>query len=655
MYKIFGFRNDEYLGKVGIVEFSIPKSGTYAYLLGNFNAFNEGSFRMREQRSRWSIKIELPEGFWYYAFSIDGNYVLDPENEERANFRRISYKAEIKANIAKIYSGEKFYHYPSVSYLYSLGHYTYIRFRALKGSTKKVFFVEKKKHEMEKKATDDLFEYFEVKIPKQTKLSYYFEVHSKDGILHYGDFEVDLKEQSKKYCVPFWVFDRVFYQIMPDRFANGNPENDPKDEIRFGNISHHGGDLEGILQKISYLKELGVNALYLTPIFESMTYHGYDILDYYKVAKKFGGDTVFEEFITKMKREEIKVVLDGVFHHTSFFHPYFQDVLKNENESKYRNFYRITGFPVVSKEFLEILNSDIPWNEKYKKLKSFKWNYESFFSVWLMPRLNHDNEEVREFIKDVTHYWLRKGISGWRLDVAHGVPPKLWKEVRENLQESAYLIGEVMDDPRLWVFDKFHGTMNYPLYEAILRFFVNEEINAQEFLNWLELLSIYLGPVEYTMYNFLDNHDVDRMLGLLQDKRKYVCALVFLFTYKGIPSIYYGSEIGMDNTKGAFMERSRTPMVWDMEKWDKELFEITQELIKLRKTSKALQIGAFEPIEFKDGLLLYKRVHKDENILVGINYSKKRVAIKETPKQVLLGHLDGKYLGPFSFFIAHSL
>ncbi|AHF81034.1 alpha amylase N-terminal ig-like domain-containing protein [Thermococcus paralvinellae] len=652
MYKIFGFKNDKYLGKVAEVEFSMLKRGSYAYLLGNFNAFNEGSFRMREKGDRWSIKIELPEGVWYYAFSIDGDLMLDPENREKTTYKRHSYKFRRTVNVAKIFSGEEFYHYPSLIYAYSLGDLAYIRFRAIKGTVKKVFLISDQKYEMRKKARDDLFEYFEAVLPKKEELEYYFEIHTADEIINYGDFKVDFNEQKEMFKPPTWIFERIFYQIMPDRFANGNPENDPHDCIELG-ISHHGGDLEGIIEKLDYIEELGVNALYLTPIFESMTYHGYDIIDYFHVAKKFGGDKALKQLVNELKKRDIKLILDGVFHHTSFFHPYFQDILKKGKESKYRNFYRIFGFPVISKEFSKLLHSNEPWIEKYQKLRKLKWNYESFFSVWLMPRLNHENPEVKEFIRTVMKYWLERGADGWRLDVAHGVPPDVWREIRKDIPDDAYLLGEVMDDARLWLFDKFHGTMNYPLYEALLRFFVYNEITAEEFLNWLELLSVYYGPAEYTMYNFLDNHDVERFLGLVRDKRKYLCALTFLMTYKGIPAIYYGDEVGLENMDVPSMECSRVPMEWNEKKWDKEILKITKELIDLRRRSKALQRGTFVPIFFEDKLLIYERVSKGERILIGINYSEKEAKIKLPEKvKILLGQLHGERLPPFSFFIS---
>lgn len=625
MYKTFAFRDDDIMGKVASVEFSIPKEGSYAYLLGNFNAFNEGSLRMKERGDRWSITLELPEGVWYYAFSIESTKLSDPENPERALYRRLSYKMEDEVSVARIFSGEEFYHHPSLTYLYSFGDRTYVRFRAVRGRVGKVYLVSGDRIEMRRKAWDELFDYFEAHLPLKGEMEYHFEIHTDGGVVEYGDFRASPGE----YPFPEWVPDRVFYQIMPDRFA---------------------GSLLGIIDKLGYLGNLGINALYLTPIFESTTYHGYDVTDYYRVKE---GDEAFERLLKELKERDIRLILDGVFHHTSFFHPYFQDVVKNGERSRYRDFYRITRFPPVTEEFLDVLGSTAPWREKSKRLRKIGWGYESFFSVWLMPRLNHENPEVRHFIADVMEHWLERGADGWRLDVAHGVPPELWREVRRKLPEDAYIIGEVMDDARLWIFDKFHGTMNYPLYEALLRFFVYGEMDAGDFLNWIELLSARYGPAEFLMYNFLDNHDVERFLGLVGDRRKYLCALAFLMTYRGIPSIYYGDEVGLENIDGSPMERSRGPMKWNSEEWDREILETTKALVRLRRESKALQMGVFLPLVFRDGLLVYERVYGDERILVCINYSEVTRKINSTSDyEVIIGHINNNLLDPWSFCIA---
>ncbi|AEK73139.1 cyclomaltodextrinase [Thermococcus sp. 4557] len=621
VYKIFGFEPDQKFGRVAVVEFSIPAEpgNRYAYLLGSFNAFNEGSFRMRRKKGRWRTVVKLPEGVWHYAFSIDGEFTPDPENPRREVYRRLSYKFERETSVAVIDGGDGPFHAPSATYLYTVAGRTHVLLRAKAGTVAKAALVRPESEgmvEMRKKARDEPFEYFEAVLPGDGELEYSFEVRTRKGMIkELGPFRaVPYRPET-----PLWVYGRVFYQIMPDRFERGLPGT-PRGRA-FRGEEFHGGNLAGIIKRLEHLEELGVNALYLTPIFESMTYHRYDVTDYFSIDRKLGGGGVFGEFVKELKKRDIRLILDGVFHHTSFFHPYFQDVVRKGEGSEYRGFYRITGFPVVPEQFLRVLHSEGPWIERYHLIKSLDWNYESFYSVWLMPRLNHDSPEVRKFIREVMEYWLERGADGWRLDVAHGVPPELWGEMRKAMPEGAYLMGEVMDDPRLWVFDAFHGTMNYPLYELILRFFVKGEIDAGEFLNGLELLSAHLGPAEYAMYNFLDNHDTERFLDLVGDKRRYLCALAFLMTYKGIPSIFYGDEIGLRGRLDGGLSAGRTSMVWDRGKWDTEIFETTKRLIRLRRGSRALQLGEFVPVRFQGRTMIYERVLGDERVRVEIRYS----------------------------------
>ncbi|QDA30565.1 alpha-glycosidase [Thermococcus indicus] len=616
MYKIFGFKPDWRFGRVAEMEFSIPKEGSYAYLVGDFNAFNEGSFRMRQKGKRWSILLELPEGTWHYCFSVDGEFLPDPENQERETYKRLSYKLEKKVSVARIIGEGEFFHRPSATYLYSFAGRTHVIFRSLRGKVSRVVLrAGGRKTEMRPKAHGGLFEYFEAVLSGEGPIEYSFLIESEGKTSEYGPFNAEPYRSE----TPEWVFERVFYQIMPDRFERGLPGT-PRGEA-FQSEEFHGGDLAGIIKRLGHLEELGVNALYLTPIFESMTYHRYDVTDYFSIDRKLGGWGIFRELVRELKKRDIRLIPDGVFHHTSFFHPYFQDLIARGNESDYKDFYRVTGFPVVSDEFLEVLRSKTSPREKHQRLKEIGWNYESFYSVWLMPRLNHDSQEVRRFIGEVMEYWLERGADGWRLDVAHGVPPELWREMRKAMPEEAYLVGEVMDDPRPWVPDAFHGTMNYPLYELILRFFVEGEIDAGEFLNGLELLSIHLGPAEYAMYNFLDNHDTERFLDLVGDGRRYLCALAFLMTYKGIPSIFYGDEIGLRGRLDGGLSAGRASMVWDRGKWDTEIFETTKRLIRLRRKSRALQLGEFVPVRFQGRTMIYERVLGDERVRVEIRYS----------------------------------
>lgn len=624
MYKTFGFVEDWRFGRLAEVEFSIPAGNEkYAYLLGNFNAFNEGSIRMKKRGNRWTVRVLLPEGVWRYAFSLGGEFKPDPENPRLEDYRRLSYKFERKVSVAEIVGGEDVYHSPALLYLYSFGGRTHFILRGKRNAIRSALLVVNGEEVgMRRKAHDGLFEYYEAVFPgRRGEVEYYFLVERTSGVVEeIGPFRAVPNELE----APSWPLESVFYQIMPDRFAVGIGEK----ELPLDGEPFHGGDLRGIVEHVDHLESLGVNALYLTPIFESMTYHGYDIVDYYHVADKLGGDGAFDELLSALKKRGMRLVLDGVFHHTSFFHPWFQDVVKKGGRSEYKDFYRVTGFPVVSSEFLEILNSDLPWIEKYRALKSLNWNYESFYSVWLMPRLNHDNPAVVNFIADVMGFWLDKGADGWRLDVAHGVPPEVWREVRKRLPKQVYLFGEVMDDPRLYLFDAFHGVMNYLLYDAILRFFAFEEIDAEEFLNELELLSVYYGPAEYFTYNFLDNHDTERFIDLVGgDENRYLCALAFLMTYKGIPSIFYGDEIGLEDS-GEGMNAGRTPMEWDGSGWDAELLETTKALISLRRSSRALQMGRFVPLYAGGRVLVYLRVHGGERVVVGLNCSDEDLKLK---------------------------
>ncbi|WP_297497554.1 glycoside hydrolase family 13 protein [Thermococcus sp.] len=641
MYKIFGFEPDERFGRVAIVEFSVPTGGEpYAYLLGSFNAFNEGSFRMEEDGARWKVRVALPEGLWHYAFSLGGEFTPDPENPRVEAYRRPAYKFEREVSVAEVAGEDELFHRPSLTYLYSFAGRTHVLLRARRGLLSSASFkLGGEKVGMFLKARDSLFEYWETVVPVHGgDIEYSFLVESRSGAREIlGPF----KAVPRKLKAPSWPLESVFYQIMPDRFAVGIKEK----ELPLKGEFFHGGDLKGIVEHIDHLENLGVNALYLTPIFESMTYHGYDIVDYYHVARRLGGDEAFRELVSVLKERDIKLVLDGVFHHTSFFHPYFQDVVRKGEKSKWKGFYRPLKFPVVTSDFLSLLEKDTPWREKYHALKELGWNYETFFSVWLMPRLNHDNPEVVDFIADVMGFWLKRGTSGWRLDVAHGVPPDVWREARKRLPERAYLFGEVMDDGRLWLFDVFHGVMNYLLYDAILRFFVFREMDAGEFLNELNMLSVHYGPAEYFTYNFLDNHDVPRFLDLVGgDRNRYLCALAFLMTYKGVPAVFYGDEVGLGGS-GEGMGTGRTPMEWEEGRWDGEVLGVTRELMGLRRKSRALQVGLFRPVYFKGDVIAYERVLGDERVLVAINRGPNLVKVE------LDSLRDGLFLEPASFII----
>ena len=214
---------------------------------------------------------------------------------------------------------------------------------------------------------------------------------------------------------PDWVKDAIFYQIFPERFQNGNRANDPEGSEPWGSkpklFNFMGGDLDGVIQKLPYLKDLGVNAIYFNPLFEAPTSnHKYDTANYMKIDPSFGDMDTFRTLIREAHKLGIKVLLDAVFNHSGDSHWAFKDAEKNGPESKYWNWYLFHGFPVV---------------------KSPKPNYESWWGFASLPKFNEYNPEVREHLFKVAEFWSKEGIDGWRLDVPNEVRDmNFWREFR---------------------------------------------------------------------------------------------------------------------------------------------------------------------------------------------------------------------------------
>ena len=623
VYKLQDVVDDPFFGRKVIVEFSKQYLGEkYAYTVGNFNAFFPGSFRMHKSRDRFYIRIPLPEGIWYYLFYTPEGFKLDAENPFQRVYENIAYNFSSTVNVCsvKLQDGtleDIVYHRTTPLYVFSIDEkIVYVRLRISKELRGDPFIILKNgKIRMKLITEDELFSYYEVLIPFKRTLEYSFNIETSQRNIHYGPFTIDFDDLMGVLKAPDWAYDLNFYQIMIDRYC-------PKRKFP-DKLGHLGGDINCLLEKLKHINDLGVKALYLTPIFESRTYHSYDVEDYYNIARKYGGNEAFVRLLKKAKDSGIKIFLDGVFHHTSFFNPFFQEALIKGQSSKYFHWYRIHSNEYDLKRIRKFLLERASGINSLNGTVSEKaLPYETFFGVWLMPKLNHENPEVKAFVRDVINYWINEyEIHGWRLDVAHGIPPEFWEEVLGDLLDKYYLFGEVMDDGRIWIHKCFNGLMNYVLYKYILEYFVYKRISSEEFLKRLMLLRVYYGPYEHLMYNFLDNHDVSRFLGLLSgDVDRYLCALVFLYTYTGIPSIFYGDEIGLKNVKLSD-EEQREPMNWDKNTWNKTILDTTRALIRLRNSRIELRRGIFIPIRFKKDVLDYVRVYKGNKIRVIINYS----------------------------------
>jgi glycosidase len=383
---------------------------------------------------------------------------------------------------------------------------------------------------------------------------------------------------------PEWAQDTVWYQIFPERFCSGDPSISPAETADWetgkpGPRTFFGGDLAGIRQKLGYLKDLGVNGIYLTPVFSAPSNHKYDTADYFAVDRHFGTNDDLEALVAEAHGAGIRVMLDAVFNHIGASHPFWQDVLKNQEKSAYRDYFHIHSFPV---------------REKYDN--RFEINYDTFSFVAEMPKWNTENPRVREYLIGAAVYWIKKcAIDAWRLDVSDEVSLDFWREFSRSVREAkadCYILGEMWHDASNWLNPGcFDSTMNYPLGFAVADFFLRKGFDrkggASAFNSRLaSVLSRYSDLHTRVAFNLLDSHDTARALTLAEgDKRALRNAFAMLFLLPGSPCIFYGTEIGMEGTGDA---DSRRPMVWDEERQDGELRAFFRDLIAFRKNHTAL-------------------------------------------------------------------
>lgn len=412
--------------------------------------------------------------------------------------------------------------------------------------------------------------------------------------------------------VPGWIYDAVFYQIFPDRFANGDPGNDPPNVQPWGapptRKGFQGGDLAGIRQKLDYLLDLGVNAIYLNPIFLSASNHRYDTIDYYRIDPKLGRFEDFKALVDEVHRRGMRIILDGVFNHSSRGFFAFHDILENGPDSPYRDWFHVRRFPLRAYE---------PGQAR---------NYLGWWGLKSLPKLNTSNPAVRRYLLDVARYWIDQGADGWRLDVPNEIDDDdFWAEFRATVREAnpeAYLLGEIWDVSPRWANDgHFDGLMNYPLRSAVLDF-LNQQITAEQFAGQIEpLLSAYPPENIAAMYNLLGSHDTPRVrTNYNGDTRRVALAFLFLFAFPGIPAIYYGDEVGMQGGKDP---DCRGAFPWDSSAWDAGLRAFVQRLIAARKASPALRLGEFRTLlaENAAGQFAFSRTHQSEQVIVAMNAS----------------------------------
>lgn len=502
---------------------------------------------------------------------------------------------------------------------------------------------------------------------------------------------------------PDWAKRAMWYQIFPERFRNGDKSNDPprtvpwshkweapfkpgKDVVKgspqdfeekgtffqFIFDRRYGGDLQGVREKLPYLRDLGVTAIYFNPIFQAESLHKYDASDYRHIDDRFGvagsinklkgettdpatwqwsdSDKVFLDFLNEAHRMGFKVIIDGVFNHTGRDFWAFQDVLKNREKSEFADWFEI---------------------KSWKPFHYEAWDKED----GSLPKLKHDEAlglaaPIREHLFAVTRRWMdpngdgdpSDGIDGWRLDVASDINANFWRDWRKVVKSTnpnAYIVAELWQESRSWLDGKtFDAVMNYPFARRTLRFVINNsnattpsqfQREVAEMYNW------YRPQVNYVLQNLYDSHDTDRVASMcmnpdveydkenrIQDNgpnyntakptpacyQRLKLLTTIQMTFLGAPMVYYGNEVGM---YGADDPSDRKPMLWDdllpyedpEERIEPDVLEHFRRMIAIRNTYPALQLGDYEAILTDDakGLFAFTRTLGNESILVVLNNS----------------------------------
>ncbi|MEC1750765.1 glycoside hydrolase family 13 protein [Bacillus mojavensis] len=451
---------------------------------------------------------------------------------------------------------------------------------------------------MRKIAATEMHDYwFAEVVPPFRRLQYAFVVtdHHEDiffgssGVCPYNEktletihyyFKLPFVHEADTFQAPEWAKSTVWYQIFPERFANGREDLSPENVLPWGSKDpdvndFFGGDLQGIVDKLDYVEDLGVNGIYLTPIFSAPSNHKYDTLDYYSIDPHFGDPELFRTLVSQIHQRGMRIMLDAVFNHIGSAFPQWQDVVKNGAQSRYKDWFHIHSFPVT------------------------EGNYDTFAFTPDMPKLHTANPEVQRYLLDIALYWIREfDIDGWRLDVANEVDHAFWKTFKQAVsaeKPDIYILGEIWHSSEPWLRgDEFHAVMNYPFTEPMIEYFADRAIPASRMAHRLNAhLMNGMKQVNEVMFNLLDSHDTKRLLTRCRnDEKKARALLAFMFAQTGSPCIYYGTEIGLDGENDPLCRKC---MVWDKEKQNQEMHTFMKRLIALRKQeSTVLTEGTLE-------------------------------------------------------------
>lgn len=424
---------------------------------------------------------------------------------------------------------------------------------------------------------------------------------------------------------PDWVRDAVFYQIFPDRFAISPTLKKPNNLETWDSPptahGYKGGDLLGVVERLDYLVDLGVNAIYFNPIFQSASNHRYHTYDYYNVDPMLGGNAAFRTLLDEAHRRGIRVVLDGVFNHASRGFFQFHDILENGPFSAYIDWFNIHGFP------MRAYDTHLPPN------------YDAWWHLHALPKFNIANVDVREYLLGVGEYWIEFGVDGWRLDVPAEIKDDaFWQEFRRRVKRAnpeAYIVGEIWHDARHWLRgDQFDAVMNYLLTKLCLEFFYPGEVDpkyvhgtslwpvrdiwAGEFAQEIDaLLELYPRAVTEVQLNLIGSHDTARFITTVGGDWNALClATLFQMVYPGAPCIYYGDEIGMVGGKDP---QCRGGFPWDERVWNTDVRNYIKRAIALRHAHPALRRGDYSTLYGHDKVYALGRKLEADQLVVAFN------------------------------------
>jgi glycosidase len=682
------------------VHFTFTPTGPHqkVVLAGTFNGWSTDATPMRLEGGKWAITLLMPVGEYQYKFVADGNWITDRTAEK---FHPDGYGGQNSiVVVSEAHEGVVMRRGDGSIVTADLRHMdsawerslntdgtVTVRVRTYTGDVQEALLCLREPADdcipMKRFDSDGTFDYYEadVAVPE---FSYFFRL--KDGDVEVildrrgphreapseiGCFSFSASEAAA-FKTPDWVKEAIIYQIFPERFANGNEENDPdfsewyyegltslpptgKTNDEYFHLtgdwydvaglrespyktdgkpdwsSFYGGDFEGIRQNLDYLEDLGVSCIYFNPVFEAKSNHKYDAATYMKVDPHFGTNEEFKVFVQECHEHGIYVVIDLAFNHTGHTFWAFVDAREKGVGSEYWDWYEFKKWPVSGDRVRA------PYNAADY--------YDCWWGFGQMPNLNFDlsranaeeqnvvdiddakpNWPVVNHLLEVTEFWLADmDVDGYRLDVAADVPFWFWELFRKKVKETkpeAYIVGELWGESPQWVNGRYYdAVMNYKFFrDPVMAFIGKGDMTAAEFDRALAPgRLIYPEEGVRAMMNLIDSHDTERFLTTVgRDIRKYKLAMLFSMTYVGAPTIYYGDEIAME---GGGDPDCRRPFHWKWpdEKKRVETHAFVRKLAAVRRAHPCFALGNFETLLARDGIYAYRRYSRHEQAFVILN------------------------------------